>query len=183
MTPAELERVLAEADCLADEATVLSAVDRMAAAIGRDLADCDPLILTVMTGALIPAGLLLARLHFPLQMDYVHASRYAGATQGSELRWLAQPRTSLAGRHVLIVDDILDTGLTLAAIIAWCREQGAASVRTAVLCEKPDARQPGGLPKADYVGLAIPNRYVFGFGLDYREYWRNAPGIYAVKGL
>ncbi|MBI2379912.1 MAG: hypoxanthine-guanine phosphoribosyltransferase [Gammaproteobacteria bacterium] len=178
-----MERVLAEAECLADEARVLAAIDAMGHVIAQDLRELNPLVLTVMTGALIPAGLLLARLHFPLQMDYVHASRYGGATIGSELRWLAKPRTPLAGRHVLLIDDILDTGLTLAAIIAWCREQGAASVRTAVLCEKPDARQPGGLAKADYVGLTIPNRYVFGYGLDYQEYWRNAPGIYAVKGL
>jgi len=122
-------------------------------------------------------------MHFPLQADYVHASRYQGAITGSELNWLAKPRLPLTGRHVLVVDDILDTGLTLAAIVAWCREQGAMSVRTAVLCEKPDARQPGGLAKADYTGLEIPNRYVFGFGLDYKEHLRNAPGIFAVKGL
>lgn len=183
MNHEELERVYAEAECLADEATVLAAIARMAGEITEVLAGQLPVFLTVMTGAMIPAGLLLTRLKFPLTTDYVHASRYRGATTGSELHWLARPRTPLAGRHVLIVDDILDTGLTLAAIVAWCVEQGAASVRTAVLCEKPEARQPGGLPKADFTGIAIPNRYVFGFGLDYKEHWRNAPGIFAVKGL
>lgn len=183
MNRAELERVMAEAECLADEATVHAALDRMAAAISERLADALPVVLTVMTGAVIPAGLLLARLRFPLETDYVHATRYRGATTGAELHWLARPSRSLAGRTVLVVDDILDTGLTLAAIVDWCREQGAAAVHTAVLCEKPAAREPGGLASADFTGLQLPNRYVFGFGLDYQEFLRNAPGIYAVKGL
>lgn len=183
MTSADLETILAEADCLVDEDGVLAALARMAEALNVRYQGRNPLVLTVMTGALIPAGILLPKLRFPLETDYVHASRYRGATQGAELNWLAKPRASLAGRDVLIIDDILDTGLTLRAIIDWCHEQGAASVATAVMCEKPDAREPGGLEKADVVGLEIPNRYVFGFGLDYREYLRNAPGIFAVKGL
>lgn len=183
MTPVELEKVLAEADCLVDEAGVLAAIGRLADDIAGEYHDKLPLVLTVMTGALIPAGLLLAKLRFPLQADYVHATRYRGATTGAELHWLARPRASLAGRHVLIIDDILDTGLTLQAIIDWCHAEGAASVKTAVMCEKPEARQPGGLAKADFTGVEIPNRYVFGFGLDYQEYLRNAPGIYAVKDL
>lgn len=178
-----LETIMAEADCLADEKTVHAALDRMALEITAQLGDTMPVLLTVMTGSVVMAGLLMMRLRFPLEADYVHATRYSGQLSGSELRWLARPRTPLQGRTVLIVDDILDTGLTLAAVVDWCKAQGAAAIYTAVLCEKPDARLPGGLPVADFTGLQIPNRYVFGFGLDYKEYLRNAPGIYAVNGL
>ncbi len=171
-------QVYEQADVLYTEAQVEGALDRMAEAITGALADQDPLLLCVMLGGLVPTGKLLSRLAFPLQLDYVHATRYEGTTQGGELRWVAEPQCDLNGRTVLLVDDILDEGHTLAAIHQACRTLGAARVQSAVLVEKRHARKAD--YQADFVGLEVEDRYVFGYGMDYKGYLRNAPGIYAV---
>ncbi|MFU8896365.1 MAG: hypoxanthine-guanine phosphoribosyltransferase [Gammaproteobacteria bacterium] len=165
---------------LADQGAVEQALDRMAAEIERDLGDRDPLVLAVMIGGLMPTAWLLQRLAFPLQLDYVHASRYRGGTRGGpEIDWIARPRTPLAGRAVLVVDDILDEGHTLAAILADCRAQGAADVRSAVLVEKLHERRAPGL-QADYTGLQLGDHYLFGCGMDYHERHRQYPAVYAL---
>lgn len=183
LTGAQLQQVLAEADCLADEATVERAIARVAGEISHDLAAQLPVVLCVVKGGIVFAGKLLTALHFPLDFDYVHATRYNNTTEGSGLQWKVPPSIALTGRHVLVVDDILDVGATLDAIVAACREQGAASVRTAVLVDKRHPRKARAGMRADYTGLDIADRYLFGYGMDYQGYWRNAPGIYAVKGL
>jgi hypoxanthine phosphoribosyltransferase len=152
----------------------------MATEIGARLAESNPLCLCVMNGGVVPTGQLLPRLDFPLQLDYLHVTRYRGETRGGDTHWLREPGLPLVGRTILVIDDILDQGLTLAAIVAHCQAQGAREVYTAVLADKQAPRAPGGLARADFTGLRLPDRYVFGYGLDYREYWRNAPGIYAV---
>ena len=177
----EIKKVKAEADCLFTKAEVEAALDSMAMVISEKLQHKNPLVLCVMSGAMIPAGHLLTRLDFPLQLDYIHASRYAGETRGGELYWQTKPNFSLSGREVLIIDDILDEGITLAAIVEYCHEAGAASVSTAVLVDKKHDRKNG--INADFVGLETEDRYLFGYGMDYKDYLRNAAGIYAVKGL
>lgn len=181
VTPQQAEQVYREADCLYSRAEVEAAIAGMANAITLQLSDSNPLVLCVMTGALIPMGQLLTHLDFPLQIDYVHATRYRGETCGGELHWLARPRTPLQDRVVLVVDDILDEGVTLQAILEELRAQGARAVYSAVLVEKEHTRKNG--LQADFVGLTVPDRYVFGYGMDYKDYLRNAPGIYAVRGL
>lgn len=181
VTPEQAQQVYDEADCLFDRSAVEAAITQMAVAITTEMGDKNPLILSVMSGAMIPAGILLSHLNFPLHTDYIHATRYRGETSGGELDWRVTPRYSLEGRVVLIIDDILDEGLTLQAIIESCRAQGAAAVYSAVLVKKLHDRNVG--IEADFVGLEVEDRYVFGYGMDYKEYWRNAPGIYAVKGL
>jgi hypoxanthine phosphoribosyltransferase len=151
----------------------------MAADITEKLGDKLPLVLCVLTGGIIPSGHILTHLKFPLELDYIHATRYAGETQGGELQWLVRPKTSLKNRHILIIDDILDVGTTLAAIIDDCKAQGAEEVYSAVLVDKMHDRKHGN--KADFVGLQVEDKYVFGFGMDYKDYWRNLPAIYAVK--
>ncbi len=181
VTPEHVEQVYREADCLYTGAQVEAAIATMGETITAKLEGTNPLLLCVMTGAVIPMGKLLTHLEFPLQIDYIHATRYRGATSGGELHWLARPRMSLAGRTVLVVDDILDEGVTLAAILDECRKQGATAVYSAVLVEKLHDRSNG--LKADFVGLQVEDRYVFGYGMDYKDYLRNAPGIFAVKGM
>lgn len=176
----EVRRVAAEADLLYSRAAVDAAFERMAGDITMRLQDRTPVVLCVMIGAVVAAGQLLSRLDFPLEIDYVHATRYRGETSGSELHWLATPATSLQGRDVLIIDDILDEGYTLRAIVDYCREQGAREVLTAVLVDKLHDRKQ--LEQADFTGLEVEDRYVFGYGMDYKGYLRNAPGIYAVRG-
>jgi hypoxanthine phosphoribosyltransferase len=177
----EVRKVRAEADCLYGAAEVDAALDRLAAAISARHRDNNPLILCVMNGGLITTGCLLLRLDFPLEHDYLHATRYRGGTRGGELDWKAEPGISLRDRHVIVVDDILDEGYTLAAIVDHCRAQGAASVESVVLVEKLHERKHG--IQADYVGLQTEDRYLFGYGMDYKGYWRNAAGIFAVKGM
>ena len=179
----EIKRAREEADCLADAATVEAALDRMAAEITARLADANPLVYAVMNGGLILAGRILPRLPFPLEVAYLHASRYGHALQGTLLDWRVRPTQDLRGRTVLVLDDILDEGHTLKAIIEHLREEGAAEVLSAVLVHKLHERKAAPGMRADFSGLDIADRFLFGCGMDYKGYWRNAPGIYAVKGL
>lgn len=177
----EINRVEREADRLFSEAQVEAAIDRLAGEITERLGAANPIVLTVLNGGIIFAGKLLTRLRFPLEIDSINASRYRGATAGGEIHWLLEPRLPLQGRSVLLLDDILDEGITLAAIVAWCRAQGAAQVFVAALIDKQIGRpRPC---EADFVGLQAENRYLFGYGMDYKSYLRNAPGIFACKGL
>jgi hypoxanthine phosphoribosyltransferase len=175
-----IKTVYDKAECLHDMKKIENALDQMAVEITKKMEDSNPLVLCVMIGALIPTGHLLTRLNFPLEVDYIHATRYRGATRGGDLHWLVEPRQSLKDRTVLIVDDIMDGGLTLAALIDYCQQAGAKEVYTAVMVDKVRTREPGVNFEPDFVGLKTENRYLFGFGLDYKEYLRNAPGIYAV---
>jgi hypoxanthine phosphoribosyltransferase len=176
----KVQRIADNAECLFDVNQVEMALDQMAGAITEKLQDENPVLLCVMVGALIPMGQLLTRLHFPLTVDYVHATRYQGSTRGGDLHWLVEPRHSLKDRTVLIVDDIMDGGLTLAAIIDYCEQMGAKKVYSAVLVDKKREREEGVDFYPDFVGVQTENRFLFGFGLDYEEYLRNAPGIFAV---
>lgn len=180
---AHIRQVMAEADCLYTEAQVEAAIDQVAAAISRDLAEANPVVFCVMNGGLIFTGKLLPKLDFPLEASYLHATRYRNETSGGELFWKAKPEISFIDREVLIIDDILDEGHTLGAIIDFCRHAGAKAVHTAVLIDKDHNRKARPDLKADYVGLSCIDRYIFGYGMDYKGYWRNAAGIYAVKGL
>jgi len=155
------------------------ALDRLAAQIGDALGDAFPVALCVMGGAVVFAGKLLPRLGFPLEFDYLHATRYRDGTAGGEIEWAVLPRKSLAGRVVLLLDDILDEGHTLAAARERMLALGAASVRIAVLADKKIGRDKP--IRADFVGLTLPNRYVFGMGMDAYGVWRNLPAIYALK--
>lgn len=166
------------ADCLYRQAQVEAALTSMAAAITRELAQSDPLVICVMNGGLVPFGRLLPQLQFPLQIDYTHATRYGGKLSGGELQWLVSPSQSLRGRTVLLVDDILDEGTTLTAIETRFRAEGAHKVYKAVLVNKQ--RQRAQPVSVEFAGLTVPDRYVFGYGMDYKGYLRNAPGIYAV---
>jgi len=180
ITPKEAFAAYAEADQLYTAQQVEQALERMAQEITGKLRDSNPLVLCVMLGGMIPAGRLLGRLEFPLQLDYIHATRYRGKTSGGELHWIARPSAPLEGRVVLVIDDILDEGITLAAIVGECKAQGAREVYTAVLVDKKHDRKEG--MAATFTGLEVDDRYVFGCGMDYKGYLRNIPGIYAVKG-
>ncbi|QBQ55063.1 hypoxanthine-guanine phosphoribosyltransferase [Nitrosococcus wardiae] len=176
----EIQSVYSEADRLYTQTQVEAALDQLAEEITAKLSTQNPLLLCCMVGGIIPCGCLLPRLDFPLQLDYIHVTRYQGNTAGGTLRWLRKPIIPLQDRVVLVVDDILDEGHTLAAIMEYCRGAGATAY-SAVLVDKVRDHKQGS--PADFVGLKTGNRYLFGYGMDYKEYLRNAPGIYAVKGL
>ena len=181
LTPEKLQEVLNDAELLLSPEQLMVAFDKMAEEITAEMQDMNPIMLPVMNGALIPAAELCKRLRFPIQFDYVHASRYRGKLSGADhVHWVKEPSISLKDRAVLVVDDVLDGGQTLDAIVSYCYGMGAKKVYTAVMLDKKDARDPQGLAHADFVGLEIPADYVIGFGLDYHDYLRNAPGVYKV---
>ena len=177
----DIKKVESESDCLCDAEKLNTVLDILADKISSDLEDKDPLILCVMTGGIIPVGHLATRLSFPLQIDYIHATRYRGETTGGELHWLQEPSISLQGRNVLIVDDIFDEGITLLEIDKYCKGKGAANVYSAVLVNKVHDRKVNFKP--DYIGLELEDRYLFGFGMDYKNYLRNINAIHAVKEM
>ena len=182
MSRLTLEQAVAQADLLVDRPTIDTAIAGIADAIARDYKGEVPVFISIMNGALPFAGQLALELGArgqDAQFDYMQASRYHGET-GGELVWKHRPVSALFGRRVILVDDILDEGFTLQGVRQWCLEQGATDVRIAVLTVKKHDRC---LPdvQADYAGIELPDRFVFGFGMDVSEALRPLPAIYAMK--
>jgi hypoxanthine phosphoribosyltransferase len=173
------QKYLDGADLLISASQVSEAITSMANRIAADIGDSNPLVLCVMGGGVVFTGQLLPQLQFPLEFDYVQASRYHNQTEGQNLVWKVMPGENVTGRTVLVLDDILDEGHTLAAIKDKCLALGAKQVVIAVLVEKAlNKTKP---VAADYAGLQVPDRYVFGCGMDVYGWWRNLPAIYALK--
>jgi len=177
--PEKAQHILETAELVCPAATVTEAIARLAGEITARLAESFPLVLCVMRGGVIFTGQLLPQLRFPLELDYVEVTRYGVATRGGELSWRMAPSQAVTGRAVLVLDDILDEGHTLAAIREKLLALGASRVFIAVLSEK-DTGRPKPV-KADFTGVKLPNRYVFGCGMDVKGAWRNLPEIYALK--
>lgn len=172
-------QILDNAELIHSEQIIVQTLQRLAADITAELSQQQPLVLCLMGGAVVFAGQLLPLLKFPLDFDFVHVTRYGNALHGSEIQWRVAPRESVKDRVVLAVDDILDEGVTLAALRDFVMKNGAKAFYSAVLVEKETGR-----PKpiaADFVGISVPDRYVFGFGMDIHGAWRNLPAIYALK--
>ncbi len=170
--------ILARADKIYTAGQVEKVYDRLAEDISDRLKDADPVVLAVMNGGLIPAAALLVRFSFALEVAYTHPTRYRDQTQGGDLEWRVPIPSIVTGRSVLVIDDILDEGVTLQGVVERCQELGAEDVLVAVLIRKRHDRCVW--PHADFVGLEVEDRYVFGSGMDYCGYLRNAQGVYAL---
>jgi hypoxanthine phosphoribosyltransferase len=171
--------LLEQSELIHSAKQVQDAIIRLGQEIAHELCDKQPIVICVMGGGIVFAGQLLTELNFPLELDYVHASRYQNTTVGKTLHWLSMPKLDLTNRTVLLIDDILDEGITLKEIQNKCLELGASKVYCAVLVEKTlNHSKP---IKADFVGLAVPDRYVFGYGMDAYGWWRNLSAIHALK--
>lgn len=181
--PQHIQAVYEKSEKLFSVQEIEVALDKMAEAIHHRLAETNPILVCVMKGGMVPMGNLLPRLDFPLEIDYVHATRYKGEVAGGEIEWRVSPTVDFTDRTVLIVDDILDGGVTLKAIVEHYKTKGAKDVQTAVLVDKHHKRVENGLEQADYTGLQIDDYFIFGYGMDYKEYLRNAPGIFKVTTL
>lgn len=179
MATVDPNQYLQNAECIYDESQVREAIATVAKAINADYRSEHPIVLSVMNGAIYFTGNLFSSLTFPLTHDYVHATRYRQDVQGKDIVWLVAPNTTVKNKSILIIDDILDEGITLKAIVDKCYEMGAKDVKTAVLAEKK-LNKPKVIA-ADYIGLNVPDRYVFGCGMDVYGWWRNLPQIYALK--
>jgi hypoxanthine phosphoribosyltransferase len=175
----EALRLLREAEVVCDAECVQRELTRLAGEISARLSEEFPVILSVMGGAAIFTGQLLPRLEFPLEFGAIEVTRYNNDIEGREITWRLPPRDNVRERVVLVVDDILDEGITLAAIHKKLTEMGARKVLSAVFADKDIGREKP--IAADFVGITVPNRYVFGFGMDAYGLWRNLPAIYALK--
>jgi hypoxanthine phosphoribosyltransferase len=177
ITDKQAKQVLEKSDCLYTESEVETALEKIAEALNKDLADKNPIFVCIMTGGSVPFAKLLMMFRSPCEIDYVHATRYQGETAGSKLEWITGPNIDPKDRVVVLIDDIFDEGITLAEIEAKYIELQAKDIKKVVLVCKE--RQRNIDLKLDYVGLTVPDRYVFGYGMDYKGYLRNVAGIYA----
>lgn len=177
----DVKQIQARGKCIYDRSTIEAAIATMAKDITAVLSNEAPLFLCTMNGALIFSGQLLTQLQFPLQVDYIHTSRFQGRMNAGDLHWIALPKTSLENRTVVILEDILDSGVTLSAIVDYCKQKKAKAVYTAVLIDKNHPRDENGLEKADFTGLRVEDKFLIGYGLDYQGFLRNLPGIYEVE--
>ncbi|SBT05536.1 Phosphoribosyltransferase [Candidatus Accumulibacter aalborgensis] len=177
--PQQAMAILASAEMIHSADAVSAAVSRVAREINERFRDSNPLLLCVMNGGVPFAGHLMTQLSFPLDFDHVHVGRYGQATSGGELCWRSEPSVSVSGRTVLVVDDILDEGLTLAAIRDRLLQLGADACYTVVLTDKMNGREKP--IQADFVALTVPDRFLFGYGMDVGGAWRNLPAIYAMR--
>ena len=177
----EVAAVCGTSECVASAGDTCRALDNMASAIVRTVASDNSLVmLCVMNGGLMVAAELLKRISVDLTFDYIHATRYRDRNIGGSIEWRAVPARSLAGQQVVVVDDIFDEGWTLAAIVDYCVAQGARSVTSVVLVDKRHERKVPGF-RPDVIGMVLPDRYLYGFGMDYKGYLRNRPAIYALQ--
>ena len=181
MDIARAEKILAQSDILVSADQCSTATTRMARDIGAAIGSEGPLVLAVMGGATVFAGHLLSQLAFPLEFDYIHVSRYGDKTRGGSLTWKVEPSKQVEGRTVLVLDDILDEGETMAEIRRRVLAMGAKRFLCAVFCEKKIAKTKPIV--ADFVGITVPDRYVFGYGMDVSGLWRNLPAVHAVAGM
>ncbi len=162
------------------QSQVEQAICQLGTTISKDYADLNPICLCVVVGGIYLTGQLMPHITCHMRMNYIHASRYQGGTQGHTLSWKAKPTVDIEGEHILLIDDVLDEGITLAQIKAYCLDQGAVSVKSVVLIDKQPCRHPEGLKRAEYTGLYTGDQYLYGCGLDCHELLRNVPAIHAI---
>jgi hypoxanthine phosphoribosyltransferase len=178
---ARARALLENAEEIFDRSAVQAAIADVAAQLNDrfDKPDQFPLVLGVMGGAVVFTGQLLPQLRFPLEFDYIHVSRYGDDDQGGRVVWKVIPRPDVAGRTIIVLDDILDEGETLAHVKQRLLDMGAAEVIVTVFADKAIKRSKP--VKADIVGLTIPDKFVVGMGMDVYGYWRNLPGLWAIR--
>jgi hypoxanthine phosphoribosyltransferase len=164
---------------VADSDAVQAAYARLAYALQPVVAEEDCVLVGLLMGGMVPLVHLAQRLHGDFLMDYCHLTRYRGATAGGPITWIQKPSQVLRKRTVVLVDDILDQGRTLAELARSCRHAGARTVLTAVLVRKNHQRPSVDLVP-DFVGLEIGDEYVFGCGMDYQQRWRHLDALWAL---
>ena len=176
-----IARVRREARQVVSAQEVERRIAAMARRIEAQFATANPVILAIMNGGAFTAVRLCGHFDFPYEFAYVHASRYGDRLTGGPVEWLVEPDAALAGRTVLIVDDILDHGATLEDLGARLERLGVASMSIAVLVDKNVGGESSRL-QADFVGIVTTDdAFLFGCGMDYKGYWRGLPALYAVR--
>ena len=160
------------------ESEIQAAVRRVGEAINHDLSDSNPLFICVLNGAFMFAGDLMKIVNFPCEITFVKLSSYEGIYTSGSVKEVIGLNESVVGRNVVVVEDIVDTGITMEKIIASLKAKGAKSIKIATFLQKPEALQRD--ITVDYVAMKIPNQFIVGYGLDYDGYGRNLKDIYTV---
>ena len=167
-------------EILLDTETVARRVAELGAELSADYAGRDPVLVSVLKGALVFLADLMRTMDLPASIDLMEVSSYGAATESSgQVRILKDLSKPIEGRDVIVVEDIIDTGLTLNYLLGYLADRQPASIRICCLLDKP-ARRLAEIP-IDYVGFTIPDRFVVGYGLDYDERYRNLPYIGVLK--
>ncbi len=169
----------AVAEELVSEEQLRAIVARLAEEIADEYRDKNPLIVGILVGSFVFVADLVRALDFPLEVAFVCAASYGQSTVAGELALKLDLDTEVAGRHLIVVDDILDTGRTLSKLTEMFVERGAASVRTCCVLDKPSRREVSF--DADFVGMEIPDQFVVGYGLDYAQSYRNLPFVGVLR--
>ena len=173
-----IQALIRKSSVIYSEIEIKTVIKNIADQVNQTIQTDDLYVLCVMNGALIFAGQLLPRLEKNIQYSYIHATRYAASLTGGPIHWLVKPPIDIKGKTVLILDDILDEGITLREIAATCLAMKAKAIYTAVLFDKEIAKEKSYSP--NFIGLKVPNRFVFGYGLDCKGLGRNLPHLYAL---
>jgi hypoxanthine phosphoribosyltransferase len=171
-------QILQQSSLIYSALEMADAMDDVAEQINSSLGSSPVVMICVMSGGLYFSGQMLARLNMPVELDYVQANRYQKELSGGELVWTKLPSLDLTGKIVILLDDILDEGLTLHGVYHKCLELGASKVVTVVLADKLNGYAKP--IKADYSCVTVPNQFVFGCGMDAYGWWRNLPEIRAL---
>lgn len=180
ITPPEKHPAFPDAKKIISSAEVEQAIAKIAAQLQPIVDEGKCVLLGVMLGAMLPLTRLSQLLHGDFMLDTCHATRYQSGLSGKELSWLKQPSVDLTDCTVIVVDDIFDQGITLEAVVAAATSNQAKRVYSAVLASKLHDRQLSDY-RPDFCALTVPDRYVFGCGMDYRGHWRHLPDIYALR--
>ena len=166
---------------LLSEEDIQNRIRQLGEILTKDYADKNPVIVGVMKGVVIFYSDMIRQIKAPCQMDFMWISSYEGTTSTGQMNVRRDISTDIQGRHVLILEDIYDTGNSLTFVRDHLLQKQPASLKICTLLDKPSRRKPGITLKADYVGFEVPNAFVVGYGLDYNEYYRNLPYIGILK--
>ena len=170
------------AQVLLSEEQLRNRIREMGAQISEDYRDKNPTMVCILKGAIMFYTDLLRAMPIPVAMDFMAVSSYGKSTKSSgEVEIRKDLSTSIEGKHVIIVEDIVDSGFTLTYLTKMLQSRGAASIKLCTLLDKPSRRAPGITLKADYSGFEVGNEFVVGYGLDYAEMYRNLPYIGVLK--
>lgn len=176
----DTEGILATSKRLMKQNEVEKLMRTMTKEIEVKLGDLNLVILTIMSGGLVPTGIFMKYFKSVCELDYIHLTRYGNQTTGGEIKWHRRPQSIVKNRNVLLIDDILDRGITLETAMHECYNQGANSVHTAVMVKKNISCRSG-VQNSDFFAVELPEGYLFGSGLDYKGYFRNLDGIYSLN--
>ena len=168
-------------EVLLSEEQIRDKVKELAAELSREYAGKDPVFVGVLKGVVVFFADIIRYIDIPCQIDFMNISSYSGTTSTGRTEIRKDVSVDIKGRHVVILEDIFDTGTSLTFTVNHLLNKEPASLKVCTFLDKPDRRRPGVTLKPEYVGYTIPNEFVVGYGLDYNEHYRNLPYIGILK--